>query len=62
MIYLLFVFFWLISLIMLTIGIYNLIIGLTYKEKKKILISLISYGLSITLYYSPYYILIETIF
>lgn len=62
MIYLIFIFFWLISLIMLTIGIYNLIIGLTYKEKKRILYSLISFGLSITLYYSPYYILLVTIF
>ena len=54
-----FVALWVLSLLMIVLGLINLAIGITYKNWKRIAIAIISIGLAIVFYYLPYYIVIN---
>lgn len=57
----LFILSWVLSLGFTVFGIVYFIIGITYKNWRKIVFSLISLVLGVACYYLPSYILIETV-
>jgi hypothetical protein len=58
----LFIISWVLSFGFAVFGIIYFIIGITYKNWRKILLSLSSFVISVSCYYLPYYILFEMIF
>lgn len=57
----LFIISWVLSLIFAVFGIVYFIIGITYKNWKKIVLSFIILLIGLSCYYLPYYFLIETV-
>ncbi|ESU20674.1 hypothetical protein FCR2A7T_09830 [Flavobacterium cauense R2A-7] len=57
----LFIISWVLSFGFAVFGIIYFIIGITYKNWKKILLSIFGLIISVSCYYLPYYILIELI-
>ncbi|KOP36164.1 hypothetical protein DBB36_16365 [Flavobacterium sp. WLB] len=54
-----FIVFWILSLIMIVTCLIFLIIGITYKNYKKIFIGITAMALGILFYYLPYYIVMN---
>ena len=56
-----FIAFWILSMIMIIVGLIYLTIGITYKKWKKIITALFSIALGILFYYLPYYMMMNNL-